>query len=90
MLQLVCQPELDSQYILQDNFICSRPILIFIIIIIRIIIGVIIIIMIRIIITIIIIIMIIIIVHRCGTGCSMRVCHAAGPGSIDARDKFAG
>ena len=29
-------------------------------------------------------------VHRCGTGVSMRACHAAGPGSIPGRDKFPG
>ena len=29
-------------------------------------------------------------VHRCGTGGSMRACHAAGPGSIPGRDKFPG
>ena len=29
-------------------------------------------------------------VHRCGTGGSMRACHAAGPGSIPDRDKFPG
>ena len=29
-------------------------------------------------------------VHRCGTGGSMRACHAAGPGSILGRDKFPG
>ena len=29
-------------------------------------------------------------VHRCGTGGSMRVCHAAGPGSIPCRDRFPG
>ena len=27
---------------------------------------------------------------RCGTGCSMRACHAAGPGSVPGRDKFSG
>ena len=31
-----------------------------------------------------------VIVHRCGTGGSMRACHAAGPGSIPGRDKFPG
>ena len=30
------------------------------------------------------------IVHRCGTGGSMRACHAAGPGSIPSWDKFPG
>ena len=30
------------------------------------------------------------IVHRCGTGGTMRACHAAGPGSIPGRDKFPG
>ena len=29
-------------------------------------------------------------VHRCGAGGSLRACHAAGPGSIPGRDKFAG
>ena len=29
-------------------------------------------------------------VHRCGAGCSMRACHAAGPGSIIGRDNFPG
>ena len=29
-------------------------------------------------------------VHRCGSGGSMRACHAAGPGSIPGRDKFPG
>ena len=29
-------------------------------------------------------------VHRCGSGGSMRACHAAGPGSISGRDKFPG
>ena len=29
-------------------------------------------------------------VHRCGTGGSMRACHAVGPGSIPSRDKFPG
>ena len=29
-------------------------------------------------------------VHRCGTGDSMRACHAAGPGSILGRDRFPG
>ena len=29
-------------------------------------------------------------VHRCGTGGSLRACHAAGPGSIPGRDKFPG
>ena len=29
-------------------------------------------------------------VHRCGAGGSMRVCQAAGPGSIPVRDKFPG
>ena len=28
--------------------------------------------------------------HRCGSGGTMRVCHAAGPGSIPGRDKFPG
>ena len=28
--------------------------------------------------------------HRCGTGGSMRACHAAGPASIPGRDKFLG
>ena len=30
------------------------------------------------------------VVHRCGASGSMRVCHAAGPGSIPGRDKFPG
>ena len=30
------------------------------------------------------------VVHRCGTGGSMRACHAVGPGSIPGRDKFPG
>ena len=29
-------------------------------------------------------------VHRCGTGDSMRACHAAGPGLISGRDRFPG
>ena len=29
-------------------------------------------------------------VHHCGTGGSMRVCHAAGPGLIPGRDNFPG
>ena len=29
-------------------------------------------------------------VHRCGPGCSMRACHAAGTGSIPGRDRFPG
>ena len=31
-----------------------------------------------------------IMVHRCGASGSMRVCHAAGPGSIPGRDRFPG
>ena len=30
------------------------------------------------------------IVHCCGSGDSMRACHATGPGSIPGRDKFSG
>ena len=29
-------------------------------------------------------------VHRCGTGGSMRTCHAAGPGSVPVRDRSPG
>ena len=29
-------------------------------------------------------------VHRCGTGGSMRACHAAGPGSIPVGTSFLG